>query len=74
MGGEGLRLQSRRDDGACRDAHRFSASLLSRHAKVVYQIENLTNLHDIPSKVKVIALPAKWKTESAPARVMALIE
>jgi len=40
----------------------------------VYQIENLTNLHDIPSKVKVIALPAKWKTESAPARVIALIE
>jgi arylformamidase len=42
--------------------------------KVVYQIENLTNLHDIPSKVKVIALPAKWKTESAPARVIALID
>src|SRR5437764_613994 len=42
--------------------------------KVVYQIENLTNLHAIPSKVKVIALPAKWKTESAPARVIALVD
>ncbi len=42
--------------------------------KVVYQIENLTNLDQIPSKVKVIALPAKWKTESAPARVVALID
>jgi len=42
--------------------------------KVVYQIENLTNLDQIPSRVKVIALPAKWKTESAPARVVALID
>ena len=25
-------------------------------------------------KVKVIALPAKWKTESAPARVIALVD
>jgi len=24
--------------------------------------------------VKVVALPAKWKTESAPARVIALLE
>ena len=42
--------------------------------KVVYQIENLTNLDQIPSRVKVIALPAKWKTESAPARVVALLD
>jgi len=42
--------------------------------KVVFQIENLTNLDQIPSRVKVIALPAKWKTESAPARVVALID
>ena len=42
--------------------------------KVVFQIENLTNLDQIPSRVKVIALPAKWKTESAPARVVALVE
>jgi arylformamidase len=42
--------------------------------KVVYQIENLINLHQIPSRVKVIALPAKWTTESAPARVIALLD
>ncbi|PYM67755.1 MAG: hypothetical protein DME11_02755 [Candidatus Rokuibacteriota bacterium] len=42
--------------------------------RVVFQIENLTNLDQIPSRVKVIALPAKWKTESAPARVVALVE
>ncbi len=42
--------------------------------KVVFQIENLTNLDQIPSRVKIIALPAKWKTESAPARVVALVE
>ena len=28
----------------------------------------------IPSRVKVIALPAKWRTESAPARVIALLD
>jgi len=38
------------------------------------QIENLTNLDQIPSKVKVIALPVKWTTESAPARVIALLD
>jgi kynurenine formamidase len=42
--------------------------------KIVYQIENLINLDQIPSRVKVIALPAKWKTESAPARVIALLD
>jgi kynurenine formamidase len=42
--------------------------------RVVFQIENLINLDQIPSRVKVIALPAKWKTESAPARVVALVE
>jgi arylformamidase len=42
--------------------------------KVVYQIENLVNLDQIPSRAKVIALPAKWRTESAPARVIALLE
>jgi kynurenine formamidase len=41
---------------------------------VVFQIENLINLHLIPSKVKVVALPVKWTTESAPARVIALLE
>ncbi len=42
--------------------------------KIVFQIENLTNLHLIPSKAKIIALPVKWKTESAPARVIALLD
>jgi len=42
--------------------------------KIVYQIENLINLDQIPSRVKVVALPAKWKTESAPARVIALLD
>jgi kynurenine formamidase len=42
--------------------------------KVVYQIENLINLDQIPSKAKIVALPAKWKTESAPARVLALLD
>lgn len=41
---------------------------------VVFQIENLINLHLLPSKVKVIALPVKWTTESAPARVIALLD
>jgi arylformamidase len=42
--------------------------------KVVFQIENLINLDLIPSKAKVIALPVKWTTESAPARVIALLD
>jgi kynurenine formamidase len=42
--------------------------------RITFQIENLINLDQIPSKVKVIALPAKWRTESAPARVIALLD
>jgi arylformamidase len=42
--------------------------------RVVFQIENLINLDQIPSKVKLIALPAKWRSESAPARVVALVD
>jgi kynurenine formamidase len=42
--------------------------------RIIFQIENLINLDQIPSKVKVIALPAKWKSESAPARVVALLD
>lgn len=42
--------------------------------RITFQIENLINLDRIPPRVKVIALPAKWKTESAPARVIALVE
>lgn len=36
--------------------------------------ENLINLDQVPSKVKVIALPVKWTTESAPARAIALLD
>jgi arylformamidase len=42
--------------------------------RVVFQIENLTNLHQVPPRFKVVALPVKWKTESAPARVVALLD
>jgi kynurenine formamidase len=42
--------------------------------RVVFQIENLINLDQIPAKVKLVALPAKWRSESAPARVLALVE
>ena len=41
---------------------------------IQFQIENLINLHEVPSKTKLIALPAKWKSESAPARVIALVD
>ncbi|MGH7834099.1 MAG: cyclase family protein [Candidatus Binatia bacterium] len=42
--------------------------------KIVCQIENLVNLDQIGPTAKVVALPAKWKTESAPARVIAIME
>jgi arylformamidase len=42
--------------------------------KIQFQIENMVNLDQLPSKVKLIALPAKWKSESAPARVIGIIE
>lgn len=42
--------------------------------RVTFQIENLVNLDQIPPKAKVIALPAKSKTESAPARVIAVLD
>ena len=42
--------------------------------RVTFQIENLINLDQIGSKAQVIALPAKWKTESAPARVIAILD
>ena len=42
--------------------------------KVIFQIENLINLDQIGPTAKVIALPAKWKTESAPARVIAILD
>lgn len=42
--------------------------------RVTFQIENLVNLDQIGPSAKVIALPAKWKTESAPARVIAILD
>lgn len=42
--------------------------------KVVFQIENLINLDQIGPTAQVVALPVKWKTESAPARVIAILE
>lgn len=42
--------------------------------RVIFQIENLINLDQIGPTAKVIALPAKWKTESAPARVIAILD
>jgi kynurenine formamidase len=42
--------------------------------RVIFQIENLINLDQIGPTAQVIALPVKWKTESAPARVIAILE
>jgi arylformamidase len=42
--------------------------------KVTYQIENLINLDQIGPAAQIVALPAKWKTESAPARVIAILD
>jgi kynurenine formamidase len=42
--------------------------------KVIFQIENLINLDQIGPTAQIVALPVKWKTESAPARVVALLE
>ena len=42
--------------------------------KLTFQIENLINLDKLPSRLKIIALPAKWHSESAPARVIGLID
>lgn len=41
---------------------------------LTFQIENLINLDQLPSVLKIIALPAKWNSESAPARVIGLID
>ena len=41
---------------------------------ITCQIENLVNLGQIGPKAKIIALPAKWKMASAPARVVAILE
>ena len=36
--------------------------------RVTCQIENLINLDQIGASAKIIALPAKWKTESGPGQ------
>lgn len=42
--------------------------------KVIFQIENLINLDQIGATAQIVALPVKWKTESAPARVIAILD
>jgi len=42
--------------------------------RVIFQIENLINLDQIGTTAEIIALPVKWKTESAPARVIAILD
>ena len=65
------RVRARLDRQAPGSGMRVHRTILPR---VVFQIENLINLDQVPSKVKVVALPVKWKTESAPARVIALVD
>jgi len=52
-----------------------------RHARAPHDpakgrlpVENLINLDQIPPRVRLLALPAKWRSESAPARVLALVD
>ncbi len=42
--------------------------------RVIFQIENLINLDQIGPTAQIVALPVKWKTESAPARVIAILD
>ena len=58
-------------DEILKGSMRVHRAMLNR---IQFQIENLINLHLLPSKVKLVALPAKWKSESAPARVIGIIE
>jgi arylformamidase len=58
-------------DQILESAMRVHRTILPR---VIFQIENLINLDQIGSTAQVIALPVKWKTESAPARVIAILE
>ncbi|MGH7824508.1 MAG: cyclase family protein [Candidatus Binatia bacterium] len=41
---------------------------------IIFQIENLINLDQIGPTAQIVALPAKWKSESAPARVIAILD
>ena len=52
-------------------AIRVHRALLPR---IEFQIENLINLHELPPRVRLVALPVKWKSESAPARVIAFLD
>jgi arylformamidase len=58
-------------DEILESAMRVHRTILPR---VTFQIENLINLDQIGPTAQVIALPAKWKTESAPARVIAILD
>jgi len=42
--------------------------------RVIFQIENLINLDQIGPTAQIVALPVKWKTESAPPRVIAILD
>lgn len=52
-------------------AMRVHRALLPR---IKFQIENLINLHELPPRVRLVALPVKWKSESAPARVIVFLD
>jgi len=58
-------------DQILESAMRVHRTILPR---VVFQIENLINLDQIGPTPQIVALPAKWKTESAPARVIAILD
>jgi arylformamidase len=58
-------------DQILQSAMRVHRTILPR---VIFQIENLINLDQIGPSAQVVALPVKWKTESAPARVIALLD
>lgn len=60
-----------RADQILDSAMRVHRTILPR---VIFQIENLINLDQIGSTAQIVALPVKWKTESAPARVIAILE
>lgn len=58
-------------DEILKGSMRVHRTMLNR---IQFQIENLINLHELPSSVKLFALPAKWRSESAPARVIGIVE
>ena len=62
---------SQKADQILDSAMRVHRTILPR---VIFQIENLINLDQIGPTAQIIALPVKWKTESAPARVIAILD